>query len=129
LREVAGAHPGLYEIAYSLGLLLAEKKKWEEAVRYLEKAARGMPERARVHYNLGVLMDYLQKDSEAEGALKKALELDPANMDYLRAAAEFYLKRKRFEEAKGIAQQIIAKYPKSRMGQEILDLVNRNKKP
>ena len=129
LREVVTAHPGLYETAYSLGLLLAEKKKWEEAAFYLQKAAKGMPERTRVHYNLGVLLDYLQKDNEAERALQKALVLDPANIDYLRAAAEFYLKRKRFDEAKKIAEQMITKYPNSRIGQQILDIINRNKKP
>jgi len=129
LREVVSAHPGLYEIAYSLGLLLAEKKKWEEAVLYMEKAAKGMPERARIHYNLGMLLDYLQKDNEAERALQKALVLEPANMDFLRAGAEFYLKRKRFEEAKKIAEQMISKHPKSRIGQQILDLISRNKKP
>ena len=88
-----------------------------------------MPDRTRVHYNLGVLMDYLQKVNEAERALQKALVLDPANIDYLRAAAEFYLKRKRFDEAKKIAEQMITKYPNSRIGQQILDIINRNKKP
>jgi predicted CXXCH cytochrome family protein len=129
LREVVTAHPALYEIAYSLGLLLAEKKKWEEAAGYLKKAAEGMPGRARVQYNLGVLLDYLHKGNEAEGPLKKALDLDPANMDYLRAAAQFYLKRRRFEEAKRIAEQMISKHPKSAMGRQILNFINKNRKP
>jgi tetratricopeptide (TPR) repeat protein len=129
LREVVADHPGLYEPAYSLGLLLAEKKQWEEAAFYLQKAAKGMPEHTRVHYNLGVLLDYLQKDNEAERALQKALVLEPANIDYLSAAAEFYMKRKRFDEAKKIAEQMISKHPNSRMGQQILDIINRNKKP
>ena len=126
LREVVTAHPELYDIAYSLGLLLAEKKHYREAVLYLAKAAHGMPEHARVHYNLGVLLDYLQRDREAEVALLKALELEPDQMDYLRAAAEFYLKRKRFPEAKGIAEHMIRKHPSNEAGPKILDFIHRN---
>lgn len=126
LREVVTAHPELYDIAYSLGLLLAEKKHYHEAVLYVEKAAHGMPEHARVHYNLGVLLDYLQRDREAEAALLKALELEPDQMDYLRAAAEFYLKRKRFPEAKGIAEHMIRKHPSNEAGPKILDFIHRN---
>jgi tetratricopeptide (TPR) repeat protein len=57
LCEVMTAHPELHDIAYSLGLLLAEKRLYDEAVLYLAKAVQGMPEGARVHYNLGVLLD------------------------------------------------------------------------
>jgi tetratricopeptide (TPR) repeat protein len=128
LREVVTAHPELHEIAYSLGLLLAEKKIYDEATLYLGRAAQGMPERARVHYNLGVLLDYLQRDREAEGALLKALELDPNQMDYLRAVAEFYLKRKRFVEAKRIAEQMIREHPSNELGPQILDFIDRNPK-
>jgi tetratricopeptide (TPR) repeat protein len=128
LREVVTAHAGLYDIAYSLGLLLAEKKQWDEAAVYLKRAAKGMPERARVHYNLGLLLDYLQKDNEAEQAFLKALELDPADMDYLRAGGEFYLKRRRFKEAKRIAEQMISKHPESGIGQQVLDIINEASK-
>jgi tetratricopeptide (TPR) repeat protein len=129
LREVMKAHPQLYGIAYSLGLLLAEEKQYEEAAIYLKKAAKEMPKRARVHYNLGVLLDYLQKDKEAEEALLKALELDPDQMDYLVATADFYLKIKRFHEAKQIAEQLISKYPSNEVGRRILDFIKRNTKP
>ena len=124
LREVVTAHPELHEIAYSLGLLLAENKQYDEAVLYLKRAAKGMPERARVYYNLGVLLDYLQRDREAEKALLKALELDPDQMDYLVAAADFYLKRKRFPEAKRIAEHMISKHPSNQTGYRILDFIN-----
>ena len=36
LREVVTAQPELYEVQYSLGLLLAEEKQYVEAARYLE---------------------------------------------------------------------------------------------
>ena len=109
-------------------MLLAEEKKYDEAVLYLAKAAKGMPKHARVHYNLGLLLDYLQKDREAEKALLEALEIEPSNRDFLVAAAEFYLKRKRFKEAKQIAKQLLSSHPSNRIGQRILNSIDQNTK-
>jgi tetratricopeptide (TPR) repeat protein len=126
LSEVLMAYPEMYDIAYSLGLLLGEEKRYGEAVVYLERAARGMPEHARVRYNLGLLLQYLHRDSEAEAALSQALELEPNNMDYLQALADFYLKRERFQEAKGIAEQMIARHPSNPVGHDLLEFLNRS---
>ena len=87
---MVSAHPELHDIAYSLGLLLAEKKQY------------------------------------AEAALLKALELDPDQMDYLRAAADFYLKRKRLPEAKRIAEHMIRKHPANAIGPKIIEFIHRN---
>lgn len=108
LREVVAAYPQEYRVAYSLGLLLAEKKKYGEAARYLTSAAGGMPDHARVHYNLGMLLDYLRKDSEAERALLRALEIEPANIDFLTATVQYYVKRKQYGKAKGLTERIAA---------------------
>ncbi len=123
LSEVLSAHPELYDIAYSLGLLLAEKKQYDEAAVYLERAAKGMPERARIHYNLGLLLQYLKRDAESEAALLKALELEKDNMDYMHALADYYLKRGKFQQAKKIAEEIVAKHPASRIGHDLLGLI------
>jgi len=125
LREVVTEHPELHEVKYSLGLLLAEKKKYGEALPYLEAAARGMPGRSRVHYNLGLLLDYLGRDVQAESALKRALELEPDNIEYLNAIAQYYLKREMYQEAKRIAEQIISRHPTNRLGPQLMEIVNR----
>jgi Tfp pilus assembly protein PilF len=125
LREVVTAQPELYEVQYSLGLLLAEEKRYVEAARYLEAAARGMPDRSRVHYNLGLLLDYLGKDVQAESALQRALELEPANLEYLSAIAQYYLKREMYQEAKRIAEQIISRHPTNPLGPQLLEIANR----
>ncbi|MBW2164851.1 MAG: tetratricopeptide repeat protein [Deltaproteobacteria bacterium] len=126
LREVVTAHPELYEVHYSLGLLLAEEKKYVAAEQFLAAAARGIPNHARVHYNLGLLLDYLGKDPEAEAALLRALEIEPDNMDFLQAAAEYQLKRKNYQAAKRIAEQMIAKFPLNRIGHDLLNVINRH---
>jgi tetratricopeptide (TPR) repeat protein len=115
----------LYEVQYSLGLLLAEKKQYVAAARYLAAAAGGMPGHARVHYNLGSLLDFLQRDRAAKSALLRALEIEPVNLQYLNAVAEFYLKRQRYREAKKIAERMIAAHPSNRTGQDLLEYINR----
>jgi len=123
LREVVQAHPQMFELKYSLGLLLAEQKKYHEASSYLSSAARGLPKRSRIHYNSGLILDYLRRDTAAETALMRALELEPDNMDYLKVLAEFYLKRKRYEEAKKMAEQMIARHHSNSTGHRTLDII------
>jgi len=125
LRDVVTSHPELHEVEYSLGLLLAEKKAYDEAAVYLKRAARGMPGRARIHYNLGLLLQHLKRDSEAEVALARAMTLEPDNMDYLYALTEYYLKRGKFQEAKPIAEQMVARHPAMQVGHNILSIINR----
>jgi len=114
--------------AYSLGLLPAEMGKHKEALGYLERAAKGLRERSRIQYNLGLLLQVLQRDSQAELALQKASSLEPANMDYLYALADFYIKRNRLAEAKKVAEKMVATHPNQRMGKELLDLIERRQK-
>jgi len=128
LREVATSHPELYEVQYSLGLLLAEEKKYAEAAKYLDLAARGMPARARIHYNLGLLLQHLERDSDAEVSLLRAKGLEPDNLDYLYALADFYLKRKKLRKAGNIAEEMKARHPSQRIGQDILNLIEKNLK-
>lgn len=127
LLEVATAHPDLYEVQYSLGLLLAEKKQYRKAADYMAQAARGLPGRARIHYNLGLLLQLLQKEIAAEGSLQRAIELDPGNMDFLYALADFYLKRNRREDAQKIAEQMIVRHPRSDLGFKILDFLGQRR--
>jgi len=126
LREVVRHHPEIYEVQYSLGLLLAEKKQYEEAAAYLKMAVNGMPNRARIHYNLGLVLQHLKKNSDAEASLLKAQELEPDNFDYLYALADFYLKRRKLQQAKSIAEEMVARHPAQRIGHDILNLIENN---
>jgi tetratricopeptide (TPR) repeat protein len=114
----------MHEVAYSLGLLLAEEKRYEEAAVCLEKAAQGIPQRARIHYNLGLLLQLLGRDSEAEKELLAALRIEPDNIDFLYAAADHFLKRGRLGEAKRMAETMIERYPSNRLGHDLLGFIN-----
>jgi len=125
LREVLAAQPGMHDVEYSLGLLLAEMKRYDEAAVYLEKASKGIPAQGRIHYNLGLLFQQLKQDSEAEAELLKALEIEPVNTDYLYALADHYLKRGELAKAKSLAERMIALQPNLRMGHDLLELIRK----
>jgi predicted Zn-dependent protease len=75
-----------------------------------------------------LLLQSLQRDSEAEAAFQRALALEPADMDYLYALADFYLKRNRLAEAKKVAEKMVAAHPNQRLGHELLDMIDRRLK-
>ena len=77
-------------------------------------------------YNLGLLLQYLQKDEKAEQALLRALEIDPNSAEYLYALADFYLKRGKLQKARSIAVQMVAKHPDNPIGKELLGIIERN---
>lgn len=71
------------------------------------------------HLNLGLLHDYLGKDRKAEVALRRAVELEPENMDYLLTLTQQYLKRGNFAAAGKIADQMVARHSGDRRGLEL----------
>jgi predicted CXXCH cytochrome family protein len=125
LREILDAYPDQYDSAYSLGLLLAEMDRHEEAAHYLRQAAAGMPDRARVFYNLGLAQQYLGQSAEAERTLGRAVQLEPANLDYLFALADHYLKRGELRPALAVAERMIAVGPGDRRGHDVKAYVER----
>ncbi len=122
-RETLKDYPNLYEISYSLALLLAEKENYEDAAIFMEKAAANMPLTARVHYNYGLLLQYLNHHVEAEQELKKALEIEASNMDYLYALFDFYFKGSELNKAKEVAETIVKHNPGLPEARELLEMV------
>jgi tetratricopeptide (TPR) repeat protein len=84
-----------------------------------------MPDAARVHYNYGLLLQILKKDSEAEAELQKALDLDPENMDFLYALFDYYLKRSQYKKAKMIAETMVRVNPELPAGRQMLEAVTK----
>ena len=59
----------------------------------------------------------------------KAKDLEPDNFDYLYALADFYLKRNQLQQARSIAQEMVARHPNQRIGHDILGLIEKNVGP
>ena len=118
------AYPEQYDAAYSLSLLLVASGQREEALTYLDQAARGLPGRSRVHYNRGLLLAQMGRDEDAETALLHALSLEPASVDYLYALIDFLARRDRLEEALELARRMVEAHPGNRLGYELRDAIS-----
>ena len=65
----------------------------------LAEAARLLPSRARVRYNLALALTRLGRDADADRALLEAGEIDPLDPDILYATAFRFAERGQWEEA------------------------------
>jgi tetratricopeptide (TPR) repeat protein len=125
LRDVVEDYPEVYDAAYSLGLLLAEMNRLGDAVEFLQRASEGMPQHSRAHYNYGLALQFAGRDDEAEAALEKALTIEPNNLEFLYALADFYVQRGRLQEALPIADRMIAEHPDSPVGRDVKAYIER----
>jgi predicted O-linked N-acetylglucosamine transferase (SPINDLY family) len=71
---VAPDHP---QANYNLGLLLITGNRNLEALPFLSATARLLPAVARVHFDLAQTLKGLNRQTEAEAAVKRALSIDP----------------------------------------------------
>ncbi len=113
------------ELYYSLGLLLAEEKRYPEAASNLEKAAELMPNRARVHYNHGLALQTLGRRSSAETALLKAHRLSENDPSVLHALAIFYIQGRQWKRATIYAERLIRLYPNEPGPRRMLEQIQR----
>jgi len=121
-REVVAEHRELYEIEYSLGLLLAEMGEYAEAAIFLGRAADGMPSYSRARFNQGLAFLKLQRWDDGERALLQALDVDSQNRQYFATIIDLYLRMNKKENARELAEKILAKHPDHQEAQRVLRL-------
>ena len=105
---------------FNKGKALLEEGDYVRARLEIRNALQIDPKFAEGYLMLGQIELEEQNWRRAFGALNKALELDPDNMDYLNALADFYLKRRKFQKAKQITEQMVARHPDVQTGHELL---------
>jgi tetratricopeptide (TPR) repeat protein len=113
------------ELYYSLGLLLAEEKRLEEAVQALAAASQQLPERARVHYNYGLALQQLGRRREAEAALFKATQIAPQDPEMIYALCIFYTQERRWREALPYAQRLASLAPQAALPQQLVQYIEQ----
>jgi Flp pilus assembly protein TadD len=111
LREGMRHAPEQGELYYSLGLLLVEEQRLEEAVQALARAAELIPDRARIHYNFGLALQHLDRRAEAEKALLEAHRLEPADPDTLYALVILYMQQSDWNRAEPFAEDLVRLFP------------------
>ena len=126
LREVIEKHPEVPGTAYSLGLLLAEMERYEEAIVFLEKATLQQPDNARVFLNYGQLLDFSGRQNEAQKALEHSLSLEPENAEIMIRLIEFYMKHNQFRDAMELTINYMRMFPGDESAAELLNYIDTN---
>ena len=123
LLEVVEQHPQMYEIAYSLGLLLSEMEKYEEAAIYLGRAADSMPHYSRAQYNYGLALLKLKRWQEGAEALKQAVLQDPMVNEYFVTLVNLYLNFRMNDQARVLAEDVLKLVPDHAAARELLQVM------
>ena len=101
LREGLQRQPGIGELRYSLGLLLAEQQRPPEAALALEQAARLLPQRARAQYNLGLAASSWARPRRPRRPCRRHANWPPADPAIAYALAVFYAQQGGGTDARG----------------------------
>ncbi len=102
--------PNKARAAYEKGRrLLEDKNKPADSIPAFEKAVKEFPSYYEAYTELGIANNHLGKVSEAEAALKKAVELsDGKYLQPLYVLADLYNSQGKYQEAEPWARQAIA---------------------
>jgi peptidoglycan/xylan/chitin deacetylase (PgdA/CDA1 family)/uncharacterized caspase-like protein len=85
---------------HNLGLKYYREKKYDEAVRELEEAAKLDPRNATIVNNLGFTLFKFEKYEESIGWLQKAIDIDPQRIVAYVNLADAYMKSGKTAEAR-----------------------------
>ena len=76
---LAGCSSARINTEFKFGNKLAKHGLWKEAYYRYTRALKSGPDKASIHNNIAISLEYQNKLREAEAEYKKALELDPDN--------------------------------------------------
>ncbi len=107
LFDYVDAVPDDYSAYYNLGLILAENKKYDEALKYLEIASEQLPNNSRVDFNIAMIYEFGKDIEKTESFLLKAVKKrgDESNYSNL---LQFYQRTQQSAKANKIAKEIKA---------------------
>src|SRR5438067_1015633 len=108
LKSFAGA-PILCEF---LGLALAGQHRYNDALSFFQRAARGDPNDSQFWENLALCQLQIGELGEAEKSLRQALSLEAGSARTLTTLADVLFSLKRGDEAKSAAERALAIAPR-----------------
>jgi predicted Zn-dependent protease len=79
LSKLHAAHPGIFAVNESLGLLYASQGNASRALPLLEAAVREQPSSDAAHANLGAALYSLHRNHDAVAEFQRAVHLNPSN--------------------------------------------------
>jgi tetratricopeptide (TPR) repeat protein len=112
--------PDNADALYSYGLLLSEMGKYDESLNRLLEAAAKAPDRPRVHHNIAMMYDFMDKKTEAERFLKKEIAVVNdlnSNLELLK----YYIDNKQTQKALDFATQLQKQFPDAQEVKQVIE--------
>ena len=98
--------------------------QFDEAISLFQRAIVRAPEIAGYHTNLAVAYGEKNMDLEAYAEYRRALELDPGQLQARLNIGYLYSERERYEQAREEWERVVATAPDSEEAQEARDNLN-----
>ncbi len=107
LTQTSGLSPEQKAVQEAAGAAIEALRagRDDEAIAKLNEVVVKIPNCSDCYYNLGIAYTHKQQWPEAEEALKKAIELKPANPDPYNGLANVYNAQKKFDDALAMNQK------------------------
>lgn len=99
LLKLHNAHPGLFAVDESLGLLLASRGEVSRALPLLEAAVREQPSSDAAHANLGAALYNLHRNQSALDEFQRAVRINPGNASAQKSLGSLYMEIHKPDEA------------------------------
>ena len=103
LTKLHAAHPGIFAVDESLGLLLASRGDVQRAIPLLQAAVREQPGSDAAHANYGAALYQLHRSESALAEFQQATRLNPKNASAQQSLGRIYMEiHKPAEAAKAL---------------------------
>jgi tetratricopeptide (TPR) repeat protein len=112
-RDIIKLDPENGDAYYSLGLLLSELNRLDEAVDTLAKAVELVPDSARMRYNYSLALRHLGRNQDAISVMLNAYEIDRNDPGIVQALSIFYIQEKQWDKALPFAEKLVELVPKA----------------
>jgi tetratricopeptide (TPR) repeat protein len=99
LFKLHNAHPGIFAVDESLGLLLASRGEVSRALPLLEAAVREQPSSDTAHANLGAALYQVHRNQSALEEFQRAVRINPRNASAQQSLGRLYMENRRPNEA------------------------------
>jgi Tfp pilus assembly protein PilF len=105
--------PAAAQSAFDSALTAQRAQQWPEAERQLKQIVGKYPQLSGPHLNLALLYVQTQRPQQAEEGFKRALQINPANLNACNQYGIWLRSQARFAEAETIYQQALTHNPNS----------------
>jgi Flp pilus assembly protein TadD len=108
--------------------LTVAEKAFESAAKVYEKILKKNPKDDQAQYNLGRAYNKLNKDKEAEKALRQAVKLQPENAEYQLEFGSILIKLAQYDEAVTVLNKAVKLDETNLQAQDLLEKAEAGKK-